>query len=78
MNNMVRIKTDPVLPIKCVATAGGTNPADASLDVMGSIRAVDVNPRDVAREKGIANQQIPPSKYPLEAEVGLAAMADCQ
>jgi hypothetical protein len=43
---------------------------------MGSIKAVEGSPREVAREKGIANQQIPPRRYPLDAEVGLAAIAD--
>jgi hypothetical protein len=42
------------------------------------MRAVPVNPKEVAREKGMANQHMPPSKYPLAALEGRAAMADCQ
>jgi hypothetical protein len=34
---------------------------------MGSIKAVEASPREVAKENGMANQQIPPSKYPLAA-----------
>ena len=58
MNNMMRINAEPVLPNKCVATAGGTNPDPASPLVMGSMRAVEASPREVARENGMANQQI--------------------
>ena len=60
MKSMIKIRTDPASPSKWVATAGGTSPAPASLEVMGSIKAVEVKPREVAREKGMANQQIPP------------------
>jgi len=36
LNNMMVIKTDPALPKRCVATAGGTKPALASLAEIGS------------------------------------------
>jgi hypothetical protein len=62
MKSIVRIKIEPVFPKRCVATAGGTSPDPASPAVMGSINAVEARPREVAREKGIANQQIPPRR----------------
>jgi hypothetical protein len=58
MKSMIRIKIAPESPSKYVATAGGTKPAPASLEVMGSIRAVPDSPMEVARENGIENQQI--------------------
>jgi len=58
MKSMIRIRTDPAVPSNSVATAGGTKPAPASPEVMGSINAVEASPRDVAREKGMANQQM--------------------
>ena len=78
MKSMIKIKAEPAWPNKWSATAGGTNPEPASLELIGSMSAVDASPKEVAREKGIANQQIPPSKYPLAALAGRAAMADCQ
>ena len=73
----------PVIPITTQSKAtleggGGTNPDPALLELMRSIRAVEVRPKEVAREKGMANHQTPPSKYPLAVLSGLAAMADCQ
>jgi hypothetical protein len=62
MKSMIKIKTLPVAPIISVATAGGTRPFPASTLVRGSIRAVDVRPREVARENGMANQQRPPRR----------------
>ena len=62
MKSMIRIKTEPVSPRSSVATAGGTKPEPASEAVMGSCKAVEVKPREVAREKGMANQQILQSK----------------
>merc|ERR1719291_498177 len=52
----------PAPPNKCVATAGGTRPAPASLAVMGSMSAVDARPREVAKENGMENQHIPPRR----------------
>ena len=67
MKSMIKINADPACPSKWSATAGGTRPDPASPALMGSMRAVDVSPNDVARENGIANQHMPPSKYPLAA-----------
>mmetsp|Transcript_65755 Transcript_65755/g.73610 ORF Transcript_65755/g.73610 Transcript_65755/m.73610 type:complete len:155 (+) Transcript_65755:157-621(+) len=78
MNNITNINTAPAWPSRWYATAGGTNPEPASSTVIGSIKAVEANPREVAREKGIANQQRPPKRYPRAALAGLAAIADCQ
>jgi hypothetical protein len=58
MKTMIKIKADPAGPIKCVATAGGTSPLFASVAVIGNINAAAANPRDVAKENGMANQQI--------------------
>mmetsp|Transcript_19182 Transcript_19182/g.43865 ORF Transcript_19182/g.43865 Transcript_19182/m.43865 type:complete len:108 (-) Transcript_19182:1704-2027(-) len=58
MKSMIKMRTAPGSPSKCEATAGGTNPDPASFAVMGSINAVEVKPREVARENGMANQQI--------------------
>ncbi len=58
MKSMIKMRTAPTSPSKWEATAGGTKPEPASPESMGSIKAVEVNPRDVARENGIANQQI--------------------
>jgi hypothetical protein len=58
MKSMIKIRAEPASPSKWLATAGGTKPDPASEAVMGSIKAVEVKPSEVAREKGIANQQI--------------------
>jgi hypothetical protein len=57
MKSMIKIRMEPESPRRWLATAGGTRPDPASSAVMGSRRAVEVNPREVAREKGMANQQ---------------------
>jgi hypothetical protein len=62
MKSMIKTKMDPACPRSSEATAGGTKPDPASSAVMGSIRAVEVNPSEVAKEKGMANQQILKSK----------------
>jgi hypothetical protein len=58
MKSMIKMRTEPASPRRWVATAGGTNPFPASVLVMGSNKAVDPKPREVARENGIANQHI--------------------
>jgi hypothetical protein len=58
MNSMTRIKAEPTVPINSVATAGGTKPAPASAALIGSCNAVEARPKHVAKEKGMANQQI--------------------
>ena len=101
MKSMIKMRADPACPRRWSATAGGTNPEPASPELIGSMRAVEASPSEVAREKGIANlfcrresselrlailetkrglsyQQIPPSKYPLAALDGRAAIALCQ
>jgi len=78
IKSITKMRIAPASPSNSLATAGGTKPSPASWAVIGSIKAVEVRPRDVAREKGIANQQIPPKRYPLAADSGRAAIADCQ
>ena len=78
MNNMTKIRKEPVSPSNSVATAGGTNPAPASSALIGNCNATDAKPSDVAKENGIANQQSPPRINPRGADAGFAAIADCQ
>lgn len=75
MKSIVSSRMAPNFPISATAVAGGTRPRPASSAVIGRSRARAPRPRDVAREKGTANQTSPPSKYPLCVDVGLAAMA---
>lgn len=58
MKSMTNIRAQPAVPSNSEAQAGGTKPLPASSEVMGSMRAVDARPREVAREKGMENQQI--------------------
>jgi hypothetical protein len=57
IKSIMRMRIAPVSPSNSKATAGGTKPDPASPEVMGSIRAVEARPREVAREKGMENQQ---------------------
>ena len=78
MKSIIKMSKHPPVPIRCLATAGGTSPRFDSSAVIGSERATDASPRDVAKENGIANQQRPPSRYPFQDAVGVAASAHCQ
>jgi hypothetical protein len=57
MKSIINMRIDPELPSNSEAQAGGTKPLAASSEVMGSIKAVEASPREVARENGMANQQ---------------------
>jgi hypothetical protein len=56
MKSIIRMRMAPASPSNSKATAGGTRPFPASVEVIGSIRAVEARPREVARENGMANQ----------------------
>ena len=62
MKSMVAIIAEPGAPKRCVATAGGTRPRPASDAVIGSCRAVDERPMDVASVNGIVNHTRPPRR----------------
>jgi hypothetical protein len=66
MKSIIKIRAEPISPSKWVATAGGTKPDPASFAVIGRTKAVEVKPREVARVKGIANQQILQTKKVTE------------
>ena len=56
MKSITAIITDPKLPKRCVATAGGTKPlADSSAEI-GNCKATAQRPKDVAKAKGMVNQ----------------------
>ena len=75
MKSIVRRSTEPALPIKAIAVAGGTSPAEASTLEIGRSSATAPSPKDVASENGTANHTSPPSRYPLCVDDGLAAIA---
>jgi hypothetical protein len=55
VTSMTKMRITPACLGYSVATTGGTDPSPASTEVMGICNAVE---GQVAREKGIANQQI--------------------
>ena len=55
IKSMIKMSADPACPSRWSATAGGTNPEPASPELIGSMRAVEASPSEVAKEKGIAN-----------------------
>mmetsp|Transcript_4847 Transcript_4847/g.10880 ORF Transcript_4847/g.10880 Transcript_4847/m.10880 type:complete len:252 (-) Transcript_4847:1155-1910(-) len=71
IKSMIKMRADPACPSRWSATAGGTSPEPASPELIGSMRAVEASPSEVAKEKGIANlecrrandspKQVPPS-----------------
>ena len=60
MNSMTRITTEPASPSRWLVTVRRTRLAFPAL--MGSMNAVNVKPRNVAREKGQANQYMQPRR----------------